>query len=83
MATCSGIPEAILIRDVSEFANMPRKQIWSYTDSAAARGISSRQGCGKLKRFEVRWFWAQQLARAKEIALLAANAEDNLADLRT
>ena len=30
-------------------------------DSAAARGVLQRQGCGKIRHLEVKTLWVQQL----------------------
>ena len=54
-----------------------------YTDSSAARGISSRRGLGKVRHIELNQLWLQdQVARGK-VAVRKIKGEDNISDSLT
>ena len=54
-----------------------------FSDSAAAIGIASRQGLGKLRHLDVHTLWLQQAVRSKRIALRKVLGTDNPADVFT
>ena len=54
-----------------------------YTDSSAAKGISSRRGLGKVRHIELNKLWLQdQVARGK-ISVRKIKGEDNFSDSLT
>ena len=54
-----------------------------YTDSSAAKGISSRRGLGKVRHIELNQLWLQdQVARGK-ISVRKIKGEDNISDSLT
>ena len=54
-----------------------------HTDSAAAIGIASRTGLGKLRHLQVHLLWVQQHVRNKVFKLLKVPGKENPADLLT
>ena len=55
-----------------------------FTDSSAARGIMSRQGCGRLRHISGRVLWLQDfLCKWKKASLHAVPTSTNPADLFT
>ena len=54
-----------------------------YTDSSAAKGISSRRGLGKVRHIELNELWLQdQVARGK-VTVRKIRGEDNISDRLT
>ena len=54
-----------------------------YTDSSAAKGISSRRGLGKVRHIELSELWLQdQVARGK-VEVRKIRGEDNMSDSLT
>ena len=54
-----------------------------YTDSSAAKGISSRRGLGKVRHIELNQLWLQdQVARGK-VDVRKIRGEDNISDSLT
>ena len=54
-----------------------------YTDSSAAKGISSRRGLGKVRHIELNQLWLQdQVARGK-VNVRKIKGEDNISDSLT
>ena len=51
--------------------------------SAAARGICSCEGVGKVKAVEVRTLWLQQVIKAMTFTLKTVKSHDNCADFGT
>ena len=54
-----------------------------HTDSAAAIGVASRTGLGKLRHLEVHLLWVQQHVRNKVFELTKVAGKNNAADLLT
>ena len=54
-----------------------------HTDSAAAIGIASRTGLGKLRHLQVHLLWVQQHVRNKVFELLKVPGKENPADFFT
>ena len=54
-----------------------------HTDSAAAIGIASRTGLGKLRHLQVHLLWVQQHVRNKVFELLKVPGKENPVDLLT
>ena len=53
------------------------------SDASAGIGIASRQGCGRLKHLEGKWFWVQEKVSEKALRLRKHPTETNIADLAT
>ena len=52
-------------------------------DSAAAIGIASRVGLGKLRHLEVHLLWLQELVRDKRVQLHKVDGKSNISDFLT
>ena len=55
-------------------------QIRLRTDAAAAKGIASRRGLGKVRHIEVNQLWLQDKVNNGEIQVMKVKGEGNLAD---
>ena len=53
------------------------------TDSAAAKGIASRRGLGKVRHIEVNQLWIQERVADGSIELMKVSGDVNLADSMT
>eukprot|EP00969_Alexandrium_andersonii_P324983 14359551-Alexandrium_andersonii.AAC.1 len=53
------------------------------TDSAAAKGIASRKGLGKVRHIEVCQLWLQEKVPEGRIGLIKVKGTENPADIRT
>lgn len=53
------------------------------TDSAAAKGMCSRLGVGKVRHLEMRWLWVQDQVLEKRLSVGKIPGERNKADLNT
>ncbi len=58
-------------------------RIRMFTDSAAAKGIMTRRGLGKLRHIEVGYLWLQDIVAKKKVLVHKVKGEDNPADLGT
>ena len=54
-----------------------------FSDSSAARGISSRQGLGAVRHIDVRFLWLQERVQNKKLLLKTVEGYWNPADLFT
>ena len=52
-----------------------------FTNSAAAKGIMTRRGLGKLRHIEVGYLWLQDAVAEKRLRVYKRRGEDNTADL--
>ena len=53
------------------------------TDASAAKGISSREGLGKVRHLEVSQLWLQEKVNNRDIMVERVKGEDNKADALT
>eukprot|EP00971_Amphidinium_carterae_P285247 5662657-Amphidinium_carterae.1 len=53
------------------------------TDSAAAKGVASRRGCGKIRHLEIPTCWLQSAVPRKLFEMMKVHGPDNPADLMT
>ena len=60
-----------------------RHTIVLYTDSSAAKGISSRRGLGKVRHIELNELWLQDQVARGRIAVRKIRGEDNFSDSLT
>ena len=60
-----------------------RQAIILYTDSSAAKGISSRRGLGKLRHVELNELWLQDQVARGRIAFRKISGEENISDSLT
>ena len=69
---------------VGVFSDMGiQETVTLYTDSSAAKGISSRRGLGKVRHIELNQLWLQdQVARGK-VDVRKIRGEDNISDSLT
>ena len=51
-------------------------------DSAAARGVTARQGAGRIRHLEAKMLWLQQYAR-EHLCVHPMDGKHNIADLGT
>ena len=54
-----------------------------FTDSAAAKGICSRRGCGRVRHLETPLLWVQKALEERKFTLLKIDGKVNPADLGT
>jgi hypothetical protein len=52
-----------------------------FTDSAAAKGVFSRRGCGKVRHLETPTLWVQKAVQDKRFTLHKVDGKRNPADL--
>lgn len=52
-------------------------------DSSAARGISARQGLGKVRHIDVRFLWLQQAVQEGRLKVLSVPTSENVSDTFT
>ena len=52
-----------------------------FTDSAAAKGVLSRRGCGKVRHLETPTLWVQKAVQDKRFTLRKVEGKKNPADL--
>ena len=60
-----------------------KHEIVLYTDSSAAKGISSRRGLGKLRHVELNELWLQDQVSRGRISVRKIKGEDNFSDSLT
>ena len=60
-----------------------KHEITLYTDSSAAKGISSRRGLGKVRHVELNQLWLQDQVARGRIAVRKLRGEDNFSDSLT
>ena len=58
-------------------------EIVLYTDSSAAKGISSRRGLGKLRHVELNELWLQDQVARGRVSVRKIKGEDNFSDSLT
>ena len=58
-------------------------EITLYTDSSAAKGISSRRGLGKVRHVELNELWLQDQVARGRIAVRKISGDDNISDSLT
>jgi hypothetical protein len=56
---------------------------YALTDSSAAKGISQREGVGKVRHMDTRALWLQAEVKLARLTMLKIGTEDNLADIGT
>ena len=54
-----------------------------YSDSSAARGMTSRRGFGRVRHVATRYLWIQEKLRRKEIGVAKVDTGSNYADFLT
>ena len=54
-----------------------------YTDSSAAKGISSRRGLGKVRHIELNQLWLQDQVARGRVTVRKIRGEDNISDSLT
>ena len=60
-----------------------KHEITMYTDSSAAKGISSRRGLGKVRHVELNALWLQDQVARGRIAVRKISGEENISDSLT
>ena len=56
---------------------------YALTDRSAAKGISQREGFGKVRHVDTRSLWLQADGKLGRLTMLKVSTEDNLADIGT
>ena len=77
-----GAGNAMGIRGVFQDMGIPHT-IVLYTDSSAAKGISSRRGLGKVRHIELNELWLQDQVARGRIEVRKIRGEDNFSDSLT
>ncbi|OLP76617.1 Retrovirus-related Pol polyprotein from transposon TNT 1-94 [Symbiodinium microadriaticum] len=84
VACVSAVCDGILLRTALQHVLQEDVSMHVFTDSSAARGIMSRQGCGRLRHISGRLLWLQDfLFKWKKASLHAVPTSTNPADLFT
>ena len=84
VACVSAVCDGILLRAALQHVLQEDVSMHVFTDSSAARGIMSRQGCGRLRHISGRLLWLQDfLFKWKKASLHAVPTSTNPADLFT
>ena len=72
----------LLVKGIYEELGRPKNLI-CLTDSSAAKGITNRQGVGKVKHLSLRELWLQDAVSKKLLKVQKEDTETNWADLGT
>ena len=83
VACVSAVCDGILLRTALQHILQEDVAMHVFTDSSAARGIMSRQGCGRLRHISGRLLWLQDFLFKWKKASHAVPTSTNPADLFT
>ena len=83
MALTGAASEGIGLHAAARFLTGKRVQLKAYTDSSACRGITNRQGVGRVKHLQIRLLWLQAAIREGKLTVHAVGTKENTADLGT
>ena len=83
MALTGAASEGIGLHAATRFLTGKRVQLKAYTDSSACRGITNRQGVGRVKHLQIRLLWLQAAIREGKLTVHAVGTKENTADLGT
>ena len=78
----AGLGVCSVLADLGVVSKTPTKLV-IYTDSSAAKGISSRRGLGKVRHIEVNQLWIQDRVNSGEIEVRKVTGISNIADALT
>ena len=78
-ALVTACAEGLGLRSVLQDMGIPSKvRVW--TDSSAAKAISSRRGLGRLRHVELRYLWVQELIAEERVEVKKVGGLHNPAD---
>ena len=83
MALTGAASESIGLHAAARFLTGRRVQLKAYTDSSACRGITNRQGTGRVKHLQIRLLWLQAAIREGRLSVHSVGTKENTADLGT
>ena len=85
LAMISGACELVYLKECLDFATKGEYNIKAVarSDSAAARGIGSRVGCGRVRHLHCGFLWIQEAVRKGEVTLRPIGGQRNPADIGT
>ena len=85
LAMISGACELVYLRECLDFVTKGDYNIKAVarSDSAAARGIGSRVGCGRVRHLHCGFLWIQEAVRKGEVTLRPIGGQRNPADIGT
>ena len=83
MALTGAASEGIGLHAAARFLTGKRVQLKAYTDSSACRGITNRQGAGRVKHLQIRLLWLQAAIREGRLTVHSVGTKENTADLGT
>ena len=82
-STVSSMGDSIYIRRCLEFALEVQLLQVQFTDSASARQLLGRQGCGKIRHFSGKVLWLQEKLRNGDALLVQIPTAWNTGDIGT
>ena len=71
------------IASLMEDLGLPRPKIALKLDSASAKAIAERQGCGKLRHIQIRLLWLQSEVLVGTVRMVKVAGVHNPADIAT
>ena len=77
-----GCSEGILLKNVLEEMNQ-QVHLEAFCDSSSARGISNREGVGKVKHLHIKHLWSQERVKNGELTIKRIPRKDNPSDALT
>ena len=77
-----GCSEGLLLRNLCEEMGV-HVELKAFCDSSSARGISQRDGVGKVKHLETKHLWTQEKARNGYLTIHRIPRKDNISDALT
>ena len=83
MALTGAVSEGIGLHAAARFLTGERVTLKAYTDSSACRGITNRQGTGRVKHLQIRRLWLQAATRDGRVSVHAVGTKENTADIGT
>ena len=83
MALVAGCSEGMLVRHLWNKITGEECQMKARSDSSAARGMTQRQGIGRVRHLDASMLWIQQKEREKTLSVAAIPTDLNSADIGT
>ena len=81
MALVAGCSEGMLVRHLWKMITGEECQMKARSDSSAARGMTQRQGIGRVRHRDASMLWIQQKEREKVLTVAAIPIDLNSADI--
>ena len=82
-AGASAASDSIPAEEAVKFLTRKSREVHLYMDSSAARGITTRQGVGRVKHLQIRTLFLQDLHKQGTISVHPVGTKENTADIGT